>query len=67
MTLAGWFQILAILALVTAAAWALGSFMAAVFTGKRTLLIPVLAPVAAGINRLAGTQTQQEETWQASA
>ena len=42
MTLAGWFQILVVLALVTGCAWLLGSFMAAVFTGKRTWLSPVL-------------------------
>jgi len=40
MTLAGWFQILILLALVTGGAWLLGGFMAAVLTGKRTWLTP---------------------------
>lgn len=66
MTLAGWFQILAVLALVTGSAWLLGSFMAAVFTGKRTWLSPVLIPVEGAISRLAGT-SPKEQNWQSYA
>ena len=66
MTLAGWFQILAVLALVTGCAWLLGSFMAAVFTGKRTWLSPVLAPVEGAISRLVGT-SPKEQSWQTYA
>jgi potassium-transporting ATPase potassium-binding subunit len=66
MTLAGWSQILIVLALVTGCAWLLGSFMAAVFTGKRTWLTPVLAPVEGAINRLAGT-LPKEQSWQTYA
>ena len=66
MTLAGWFQILAVLALVTGCAWLLGSFMAAVFTGKRTWLSPVLAPVEGAISRIAGT-SPKEQNWQSYA
>jgi len=66
MTLAGWFQILAVMALVTGCAWLLGSFMAAIFTGKRTWLSPVLVPVEGAINRLAGT-SPKEQSWQSYA
>ena len=66
MTLAGWFQILAVLALVTGCAWSLGSFMAAVFTGKRTWLSPALAPVEGAISRLVGT-SPKEQNWQSYA
>jgi K+-transporting ATPase ATPase A chain len=66
MTLAGWFQILIVLALVTGCAWSLGSFMAAVFTGKRTWLTPVLAPVEGAISRLTGT-SPKEQSWQSYA
>jgi K+-transporting ATPase ATPase A chain len=66
MTLAGWFQILILLALVTGGAWLLGGFMAAVFTGKRTWLTPILAPVEGVIGRLAGT-SPNEQSWQSYA
>jgi K+-transporting ATPase ATPase A chain len=61
MTLSGWFQIFLVLALVTAAAWGLGNFMATVFTGRRTVLTPVLAPVEAVIHRLAGTSAKEQD------
>jgi K+-transporting ATPase ATPase A chain len=66
MTLPGWFQILIVLALVTGCAWMLGSFMAAVFTGQRTWLTPVAAPVEGAIRRLAGT-SEKEQNWQTYA
>ena len=62
MTLAGWSQIIILLALVTLSAWALGGYMAAVFTGKRTLPSPVLAPLENIINRLAGVSLA-EQNW----
>lgn len=67
MTLAGWFQILILLALVTGGAWLLGGFMAAVFTGRRTMLTPMLAPVEGVINRLSGTHPQMEQDWKSYA
>ena len=66
MTFVGWSQIIILLALVTFSAWALGSFMAAVFTGKRTFLTPAIAPLERGINRLAGVSLN-EQNWQAYA
>jgi K+-transporting ATPase ATPase A chain len=67
MTLAGWLQILIVLSLVTAGAWILGSYMAAIFTGKRTVLTPVLAPIEGVINRLGGTHPQKEQDWKSYA
>ncbi len=66
MTFVGWSQIIILLALVTFSAWALGRFMAAVFTDKRTFLTPAIAPMERGINRLAGV-SPKEQNWQAYA
>lgn len=66
MTFVGWSQIIILLALVTFSAWALGGFMAAVFTGKRTFLTPAIAPLEGVINRLAGVSLK-EQNWQAYA
>ena len=62
MTFAGWSQIIILLALVVTAAWALGRYMAAVFTGKRTLLSPILMPIDRMISRLSGT-SPTEQSW----
>ncbi len=64
MTFAGWFQIILLLALVTATAWALGTYMAAVFTDRRTPLTPVLAPIEGAINRVCGI-APTEQDWKA--
>lgn len=61
MTLAGWFQIILILILVTGGALLLGRYMAAIFTGQRTLLSPILAPIEGTINRLAGTMPREQD------
>lgn len=39
---------------ITALAWPLGTYMAKVYTGERTVLSPVLQPVERGFYRLAG-------------
>jgi potassium-transporting ATPase potassium-binding subunit len=62
MTLAGWFQIVFILVLVTGSAVLLGRHMASIFTGERTFLAPVLEPIESIINQLAGT-TPREQDW----
>ena len=62
MTFAGWSQIIILLALVVTVAWALGGYMAAVFTGKRTLLSPILVPIDRMISRLSGTPPT-EQSW----
>ena len=60
MTFAGWSQIIILLVLVTLASALLGRYMAAVFGGNRTFLSPVLAPIEAGINRLAGVPPAEQ-------
>ena len=62
MTLAGWFQIIILLALVTSGAVLLGRYMAAIFSGRRTVLSPVLGPIEGVFNRLSGV-TPQEQDW----
>ncbi|MEO9168147.1 MAG: potassium-transporting ATPase subunit KdpA [Aestuariivirga sp.] len=62
MTFAGWSQIIILLALVVIVAWALGGYMAAVFTGKRTLLSPILAPIDRMISKLSGA-SPTEQSW----
>ena len=62
MTFAGWSQIFILLALVTLAAAALGRYMAAVFSGKRTWASPMLAPLENAINRLAAVSLA-EQNW----
>ena len=64
MSFAGWFQIFLLLALVIAAAWALGSYMAGVFTGRRSFLISVLSPLEAGFYRLSGVKPEEQD-WKA--
>ncbi len=64
MTFIGWFQIILLLALVTTGAWALGSYMAAVFTGQRTLFTSVLAPIEGAINKLCGISSREQD-WKA--
>lgn len=63
MTLAGWLQILAVLAAVLAAAWPLGHYMARIFSGKATFLTPALAPVERQFYGLAGIDRSKEQTW----
>ncbi|HBT69769.1 MAG TPA: potassium-transporting ATPase subunit KdpA, partial [Agrobacterium sp.] len=63
MTLNGWFQILLFCGIVVALVKPLGFYMARVFSGERTLLSPVLAPVERGLYALAGTSEREEQHW----
>lgn len=63
MTLVGWTQIFVLLGLVTLCARALGGYMAALFSGQRNLLSPILAPVERTLARVAGV-SNSEQTWQ---
>ena len=63
MTLAGWLQILLVLAAVLAAAWPLGVFMSRVFSGKATFLTPMIAPMERQFYRLSGVDRTKEQTW----
>ncbi|MGO4523500.1 potassium-transporting ATPase subunit KdpA [Microvirga sp. 2MCAF35] len=67
MTLNGWLQIAIILAAALLAAMPLGNFMAKVYAGKRTFLLPVLRPVERGFYALAGVDPAREQGWRAYA
>ena len=67
MTITGWIQIALFCAVVLALARPLGGYMTRVFTGERTVLSPVLAPVERGLYRVAGIDAAQEQHWLAYA
>jgi K+-transporting ATPase ATPase A chain len=67
MTINGWIQIALFCAVILALARPLGGYMTRVFTGERTLLSPVLAPVERGLYRVAGINSAQEQHWLAYA
>ena len=62
-TFNGWAQILVFCAVVALLTRPLGGYMARVFSGERSLLSPVLAPVERGFYRLAGIRADQEQHW----
>ena len=51
------------LVVLLAAAWPLGLFMARVYSGERTFLYPVLAPVERALYRIAGVREADEMRW----
>ena len=63
MTLNGWIQIALYCAVVLALVKPLGLYMTRVFTGERTFLSPVLAPVERGLYRVSGIDPRQEQHW----
>ena len=63
MTLIGWLQIGLLFLVVAALVKPLGLFMARVFSGERTFLSPVLAPVERGFYAAAGIDPQAEQGW----
>ena len=63
MSFAGWFEIVLTLALVFAAAYPIGAFMADVFDNRRTFLTPILGPVERALYRLAGVNPEVEQKW----
>lgn len=67
MTINGWIQIALFCAVVLALVKPLGGYMTRVFTGERTFLSPVLAPVERGLYRVAGIDARQEQHWLAYA
>jgi K+-transporting ATPase ATPase A chain len=60
-------QMVVFLVILVAAAKPVGTFLYKVFTGERTFLHPVLAPVERGIYRLVGVNPEGEMTWVAYA
>jgi K+-transporting ATPase ATPase A chain len=63
MSLIGWLQIGLVLAAVLVLVKPLGLYIARVFSGERTFLSPVLAPVERGFYSLAGVRTDKEQGW----
>ncbi|MGB8600561.1 MAG: potassium-transporting ATPase subunit KdpA [Rhizomicrobium sp.] len=63
MTLNGFLQIGLFAAIILILTKPLGWYLDAVFTGKRTLLTPVLGPLERGFYRAAGVDPAQEQHW----
>ena len=63
MTLNGSIQIALYCAVVLALVKPLGLYMTHVFTGERTLLLPVLAPVERALYRASGIDARGEQHW----
>jgi K+-transporting ATPase ATPase A chain len=56
-------EILAFLAVIAAVTPILGRYMKAVFSGEKTFLDPVLAPLERGIYRLCGVDAKKDQGW----
>jgi potassium-transporting ATPase potassium-binding subunit len=63
LSLAGLFEIGLTLALVLAAAYPIGAFMADVFDDRATFLTPLLGPLERALYRLAGVDPRVEQKW----
>ncbi|QRM57719.1 potassium-transporting ATPase subunit KdpA [Sinorhizobium sp. BG8] len=63
MSLIGWLQIGLLLLAVFVFIKPLGLYMAKVFSGERTFLAPVVAPVETAFYRLAGVNENKEQGW----
>jgi K+-transporting ATPase ATPase A chain len=66
-TVSGWILIFGFAVILTALALPLGRYMAAVYTGGRTWLDPVLGPVERGLYRVFMTDPAEEQDWKAYA
>ena len=67
MTFIGLAQIAIVLALVFAAAFPIGRFIASLATGGRNFLSPVLAPVETGFYRICGVDPGRQMGWRGYA
>jgi len=63
MTSVGIFQILAFFGLILLVTKPVGSFMARVFQGERTLLHPLIRPIESLVYRMCGVCEQAEQRW----
>ena len=67
MTVSGWLTILAFAAILTALALPLGRYMAAVYTGERTFLDPVMRYPERALYRVFGVDPQRGQDWKSYA
>jgi potassium-transporting ATPase potassium-binding subunit len=67
MTLAGWLTIILFDAILTAAAFALGGYMAKVYTGKRVFLSPLLAGPERILYRALRVDPERGQDWKSYA
>ncbi|MER8417572.1 potassium-transporting ATPase subunit KdpA [Mesorhizobium sp. M1329] len=63
MTINGWLQILVYCGIVVLLAKPLGGYMHRVFSGERTILSSILAPLERGLYRISGTSEREEQHW----
>ncbi|MER8885262.1 potassium-transporting ATPase subunit KdpA [Mesorhizobium sp. M0816] len=63
MTINGWLQILVYCGIVVLLAKPLGGYMHRVFSGERTFLSSILAPLERGLYRISGTSEREEQHW----
>ncbi len=63
MTFLGWLTIFGFAIILTAFALPLGSYMAAVYEGRRTWLDPVLGPVERGLYRVIRVDPGEQQDW----
>ena len=63
MTAQGIYQVLVYIGILVALAKPLGSFMAAVYEGRRTFLSPLIRPLESWIYRVAGVDEKSEVGW----
>src|SRR5262249_46386704 len=62
-SLNGWMQLIVYFAVLFACVKPLGSYMAEVYMGERTLLSPLLSGLERLIYRVCGVTAEQEMTW----
>jgi K+-transporting ATPase ATPase A chain len=67
MTFLGWLLIFGFALILTVVALPLGGYMAAVYSGQRTWLDPVLGPVERGLYRVMRVDVTQGQDWKAYA
>jgi potassium-transporting ATPase potassium-binding subunit len=63
MTVAGWLEIAVFVAIVGLLTRPLGGHLARVYAGERTVLHRFLAPIEAGLYRIAGIKLGVEQSW----
>ncbi|MGH2878909.1 MAG: potassium-transporting ATPase subunit KdpA [Solirubrobacteraceae bacterium] len=67
MSVAGWATIVLFALILTALAFPLGSYMAAVYSGRRVFLSPIFARPEAWLLRVLRADVKQEQDWKAYA